>query len=54
MTSGELTIEIIHLNCEIRRTCENNAIPHTEKMEQIRQFRSQIEDLRLIRDMLEL
>lgn len=54
MTSGELTIEIIHLSCEIRRTFQNNAIPHTEKMEQISQLRSQIEDLRLIRDMLEL
>ena len=54
MTSGELTIEIIHLSCEIRRTCDNESIPHSEKMERISQLRSQIEDLRLIRDMVEL
>ena len=54
MTSGELTIEIIHLSCEISRACKNNSISHAKKMEQISQLRSQMEELKLVRDMLDL
>lgn len=54
MTTGELTIEIIHLGCELRRICNDNSISNTEKRERINELKRQIEELRAIRGMMEI